>query len=136
MAWTLTHIVHSSTVTPIIFFIISRMRNKSLLPIALMAFKFAVWIGKNAYVMQKIRKKGTHGIHLSVSNNRTSGIEHAIKPAIIGMMTNVLVIMERLVMFFTRCGSFWTFDMVGNNTLSIEMPRLLVMSLGNCPPLS
>ena len=45
IAITPNHIVESSSVIPTIFFAISSFKNKSLRPIALIAFRFAVWIG-------------------------------------------------------------------------------------------
>ena len=76
--------VHTNTISPMTFLITSSFKNRSLLPIALIALRFAVCIGKNTYTKQKILKNGTHGSHLSVNTNDTIDVAVNAKPIING----------------------------------------------------
>ena len=85
----------------------SIIKNTPLLPMAFIAFRFAVWIGANKYIMQNICKYGTHAIHLSVSINKTTDLLTHAMPTIKGAKIKLPVRIERRVMFLTCLYDFF-----------------------------
>ena len=125
----------SNTANPIIFLIISNFKNKSLLPTAFIASKFAVWIGHNPKVKHAIYKNGTHGSHLSVSITDINGSATTAKPTISGHITNELTLIALLVMSLTRSISSWHCAIAGNKTPLIDVLIFVTINCGNCCPL-